>query len=109
MDEENTTSRPDSSRRRLKIAGIATVALLAVPGGAAISNAFAADGGSASTPAQSTQSQPAQAQDPAPQQRGEGDGQGPRGDHGDCPGKGGQGQGGESGTTGTADTGYTLQ
>jgi hypothetical protein len=110
MDEENTTSRPDSSRRRLKIAGIATVALLAVPGGAAISNAFAADGGSASTtPAQSTQGQPAQAQDPAPQQRGEGDGQVPRGDHGDCPGKGGEGQGGESGTTGTADTGYTLQ
>ena len=62
MDEENTTSRPDSSRRRLKIAGIATVALLAVPGGAVISNAFAADGGSASTtPAQPTQSQqPAQ-------------------------------------------------
>jgi hypothetical protein len=68
MDEENTTSRPDSSRRRLKIAGIATVALLAVPGGAAISNAFAADGGSPSTtPAQSTQGQPAPAQDPAPQ------------------------------------------
>jgi hypothetical protein len=90
MDEENTTSRPDSSRRRLKIAGIATVALLAVPGGAAISNAFAADGGSAATtPAQSTQ--------------------GPRGDHGDCPGKGGEGHGGEPGTTGTADTGYTLQ
>ena len=58
MDEEHTTSRPDSSRRRLKIAGIATVALLAVPGGAAISNAFAADGGSASpTPAQPTQGQ----------------------------------------------------
>ena len=49
MDEENTTSRPDSSRRRLKVAGIATVALLAVPGGAVISNAFAADGGSPST------------------------------------------------------------
>ncbi len=100
MDEENTTSRPDSSRRRLKIAGIATVALLAVPGGAVISNAFAADGGSASTtPAQPTQSRPAQAQDPAP-----------RGDHGDCPGMGGSGSGsGESGTTGTADTGYTLQ
>jgi len=117
MDEENTTSRPDGSRRRLKIAGIATVALLAVPGGAVISNAFAADGGSASTtPAQPTQSQPAQAQAPAPQGRGEGDGQGPRGDHGDCPGMGGSGSGsgsgggsGESGTTGTADTGYTLQ
>ena len=79
MDEENTTSRPDSSRRRLKIAGIATVALLAVPGGAVISNAFAADGGSASTtPAQPTQSQqPAQSQDSAPQGRGDGDGQGP--------------------------------
>jgi hypothetical protein len=110
MDEENTTSRPDSSRRRLKIAGIATAALLAVPGGAVISNAFATDGGStSSTPAQPSQSQPAQVQDPAPQQRGEGDGQGPRGDHGDCPGKGGEGQGGESGTTGTADTGSTLQ
>jgi len=121
MDEENTTSRPDSSRRRLKVAGIATVALLAVPGGAVISNAFAADGGSPSTtPAQPTQSQqPAQSQDSAPQPRGEGDGQGPRGDHGDCPGMGGEGQGGspgssgsgsgESGTTGTADTGYTLQ
>ena len=120
MDEENTTSRPDSSRRRLKVAGIATVALLAVPGGAVISNAFAADGGSASTtPAQPTQSQqPAQSQDSAPQPRGEGDGQGPRGDHGDCPGMGGGGRGGsgsssgsgsgESGTTGTADTAYTL-
>ena len=114
MDEENTTSRPDSSRRRLKIAGIATVALLAVPGGAVISNAFAADGGSASTtPAQPTQSQgPAQSQDSAPQGRGEGDG---RGDHGDCPGKGGEGQGGSggsgggSGESGTADTAYTLQ
>jgi hypothetical protein len=120
MDEENTTSRPDSSRRRLKIAGIATVALLAVPGGAVISNAFAADGGSAATtPAQPTQSQgPAQTQDSAPQGQGDGDGQGPRGDHGDCPGKGGEGQGGsggsgsgsgESGSTGTADTAYTLQ
>ena len=116
MDEDNPTSRPDSSRRRLKIAGIATVALLAVPGGAVISNAYAADGGSPSTtPAQPTQSQPAQAQDPAPQQQGEGDGRGPRGDHGDCPGMGGEGQGGsgsgggESGTTGTADTAYTLQ
>jgi hypothetical protein len=119
MDEENTTSRPDSSRRRLKIAGIATVALLAVPGGAVISNAFAADGGSPSTaPAQPTQSrQPAQSQDSARQERGEGDRQGPRGDHGDCPGKG-EGQGGsggsgsgtgESGGTGTADTAYTLQ
>jgi hypothetical protein len=114
MDEENTTSRPDSSRRRLKIAGIATVALLAVPGGAVISNAFAADGGSASTtPAQPTQSQqPAQSQDSAPQERGQGDGQGPRGDHGDCPGGGGGGSGsgsGESGSTGTADTASTLQ
>ena len=116
MDEENTTSRPDSSRRRLKIAGIATVALLAVPGGAVISNAFAADGGSASTtPAQPTQSQqPAQSQDPAPQARGQGDGQGPRGDHGDCPGMGGSGQRQRRWErrvrqTGTADTGYTLQ
>src|SRR3954463_2826378 len=120
MDEEHTTSRPDRSRRRLKIAGVAAVALLAVPGGAVISNALAADGGSASTtPAQPTQSQqPAQPEGSVPQARGDGDGHGPRGGHGDCPGMGGEGQGGsggsgsgsgESGTTGTADTTYTLQ
>ncbi len=113
MDEEHTTSRPESSRRRLKIAGIAVAALIAVPGGAVISNAFAADGGATSTqPAQPSQSQPSQSQNPAPQQRGEGDGRGPRGDHGDCPGMGGKGQGDSSGggeSGGTTGTAYSLQ
>ena len=112
MDEEPTTSRPESSRRRLKIAGIAAAALLAVPGGAVISNAFAAgDGGTTAPSTQPSQSQAPDAQNPAPQ--GRGDGHGPRGDHGDCPGMGGDGQqGGSSGGgsgTGTTGTAYSLQ
>jgi hypothetical protein len=97
MDEE------PSGRRRLKVAGIAAAAVLAVPGGMAISNAFAADGGDASSSSTPAQAIPAQGETPAPQQE-----RGDR-DHGDCPGKGGgqddQG-GGQSGATGT---GYTMQ
>ena len=101
MDEEHTTSRPESSRRRLKIAGVVAAALVAVPGGAVISNAFAAgDGGSTTPQAQGSQSTRAQSQDPAPPQRGDGDGDGPRGHHGDCPGMGGEG---------TADTAWQMQ
>jgi hypothetical protein len=114
MDEEPTTSRPDSSRRRLKIAGIATAALLAVPGGAVISNAFAAGDGGTTTPStQPSQSQAPPAESPAPPQRGDGDGDGdgPRGHHGECPGMGGDGpQGGSSGSgTGTTGTAYSQQ
>ena len=90
--------------RRLKIVGVAAAAVLAVPGGMAVSNAFAADGGGATTPSSAV---PVQSEgttppsdDQAPRDRGDG-----RGDRGDCPGKG-DGGGGGSGETGTA---YTLQ
>jgi len=102
MDEEHT------GRRRWKIAGVITAAVLAVPGGAVISNAFAADGGDATSPStQSSQSVPAQSETPAPQQRGDGD-PGGRGDHGDCPGKDGD-NGSGSGESGASGTGYTQQ
>jgi len=75
------------------------------------------NGGTTTPSTQPSQTPAPDAQSPPPQ--GRGDGHGPRGDHGDCPGMGGEGQGGspgssgsgsgESGTTGTADTGYTLQ
>jgi hypothetical protein len=105
MDEEHDNSRPRSSRRRLKIAGVAAAALIAVPGGMAISNAFAADGGGTSpTATPSTQATPAQSDGGAPQQRGAGSGA-PRGDRGDCPGK----DGGDGADTGSASTGVTQQ
>lgn len=92
MDEEHSTPSPGGSRRRLKIAGVAASAVLAVAGGAVISNALAADGAAPSaTPAQAQQGYgtvPAQSGEQAPQQRGDGDG--PRGHRGDCPGEGGQ-------------------
>jgi hypothetical protein len=99
MDEEHTT------RRRLKVAGIAAAAVLAVPGGMAISSAFAADGAGTSSPSGAQPAQvPVQSETPpAPQERGDGD-RGPRGHHGDCPGKG------ESpGASGATGTGYTMQ
>ncbi len=94
MDEGRTGAR------RLKIAGIAAAAVLAVPGGMAISSAFAADGaGGAASP---TQSVPAQSDAPAPQERGDRD-------RGDCPGKGDRGDRGGRGESGTAETGFTQQ
>jgi hypothetical protein len=93
MDEGRT-------RTRLRIAGIAAAAVLAVPGGMAISSAFAADGEGADAP--STQSIPAQSDAPAPQERGDGD-------RGDCPGKGDHGDRGGSGESGTAETGFAYQ
>ena len=98
MDEQRT------SRTRLKVAGIAAAAVLAVPGGMAISNAVASDGGAGTASPTSAPYAPVQAQDPAPpedgQQRDRG---GTPGDRGDCPGKDG---GGESGNSAT---GYTQQ
>jgi hypothetical protein len=82
---------------RWSLAGIAAAAVLAVPGGMAISSAFAADGGGASSSSSpSSQATPVQSEGTAPQQRGDGD-------RGDCPGKDGaeSGGGGESGTTST--------
>jgi hypothetical protein len=110
MDQDDTTGR-----RRLKVAGIAAAALLAVPGGMAISNAFAASDGSPSSPttvpAQSDGYPQPYGDAASPQDRG-----GPRGgsgDRGDCPGMGhgpGQGNGNGSGTQGSnGSTGYTLQ
>jgi hypothetical protein len=109
MDEESNNGRSRSANR-LKLAGVAAAAVLAVPGGMAISNAFAADdGGNSSSPAQPAQVVPAQSESPAPQQRGDG-GPGERGDRGDCPGKGGEGGGGSgSAEPGATGTGYTLQ
>ena len=111
MDKESNNERSRSSHR-LKIAGVAAAAVLAVPGGMAISNAFAADdGGTSSSSAQPAQVVPAQSESPAPQQRGDG-GPGQRGgDRGDCPGKGGDGGSSGSGSAepGATGTGYTLQ
>jgi hypothetical protein len=98
MDEEHT------SRTRLKVAGIAAAAVLAVPGGMAISNAVASDGGGAGT-ASPTASPYAPVQDQAPPEGERPDRGGTPGDRGDCPGKDGDG-GGESGTSAT---GYTQQ
>jgi hypothetical protein len=107
MDQDNT-----ANRRRLKVAGIAAAAVLAVPGGMAISNAFAADGGS--TPSSPT-AVPVQTQgDPQPY----GDGAQPPADRGgapgdrrDCPpGEGGSGSGDGDGAQGSSgSTAYTLQ
>jgi hypothetical protein len=108
MDEEHTR------RRRLKVAGVAAAAVLAVPGGMAISSAFAADGGNApsSSGAQPTQVPVQSETQPAPQGRGDGN-RGPRGDRGDCPGEGDRGSGGngsgESATPDTSGTAYQLQ
>jgi len=92
----------DGRRRapRWSLAGIAAAAVLAVPGGMAISSAFAADGaGGAASP---TQSVPAQSDAPAPQERGDRD-------RSDCPGKGDRGDRGGPGESGTAETGFTQQ
>jgi hypothetical protein len=97
MDEEHT------SRRRLRIAGIAAAAVLAVPGGMVISNAVAADGGGAASSASpSSQAVPVQSEDSAPQERQ--DRGGTPGDRGDCPGKEGGGE-----ESGSSATGYTQQ
>ena len=102
MDEERT------SRTRLKVAGIAAAAVLAVPGGMAISNAVASDGGAGSASSTSSPYEPVQAQDPAPPENGQQpDRGGTPGDRGDCPGKDGNGDGG--GESGTSATGYTQQ
>ena len=95
MDEERT------SRTRLKVAGIAAAALLAVPGGMAVSNAVASDGGAGTAAPTAGPYEPVQAQDPAPPQNGE------RPDRGDCPGKDGSERGG--GESGTSTTGFTQQ
>jgi hypothetical protein len=110
MDQDDTTNR-----RRLKVAGIAAAAVLAVPGGMAISNAFAADDGSPASPtAVPVQSDgyPQPYGDAAPPQ----DRGGTPGDRGDCPpGEGhgpgrGDGNGGGDGAQGSSSsTGYTLQ
>ena len=95
MDEERT------NRTRLKVAGIAAAALLAVPGGMAISSAVASDGGAGTASPTASPNAPVQAQDPAPPQDGE------RPDRGDCPGKDGNQRGG--GESGTSTTGWTQQ
>ena len=108
MDRDDTTNR-----RRLKVAGIAAAAVLAVPGGMVISNAFASDAGSpssspAAVPVQSDGYPQPYGDAAAPQDRG-----GTPRDRGDCPGMGhgpGQGNGNGSGTQGSnGSTGYTLQ
>jgi hypothetical protein len=107
MDQDNT-----ANRRRLKVAGIVAAAVLAVPGGMAISNAFAADGGS---PSSSPTAVPVQSEG-SPQPYGDGaqppaDRGGAPGDRGDCPpGEGGSGSGGGDGAQGSSgSTAYTLQ
>jgi hypothetical protein len=98
MDEERT------GRTRLKVAGIAAAAVLAVPGGMAISNAVASDGGAGS--ASPTAAPYAPAQDQAPPENGERpDRGGAPGDRGDCPGKDGDRRGGDE--SGTSTTGWT--
>jgi hypothetical protein len=104
MDEEH------KNRRRLKVAGIAAAAVLAVPGGMAISNAVAADDGTGSS--SSSQVVPVQSEGytqpdrEAPQAE---RGQAP-GDRGDCPpGEGGGESGGSGSGAGNDSTGYTLQ
>jgi hypothetical protein len=113
MDHDDTTSR-----RRLKVAGIVAAAVLAVPGGMVISNAFASDAGSPSSsptavPVQSDGYPQPYGDAAPPQDRG-----GTPGDRGDCPpgqghgpGRGdGNGSGNGSGSQGSTDsTGYTLQ
>ena len=107
MDQDNATNR-----RRLKVAGIAAAAVLAVPGGMAISNAFAADDGSSPSsptaiPVQSD-GYPQPYGDAAPPRERDG----APGDRGDCPpGEGrGDGNGNGGGAQGSNDsTGYTLQ
>jgi hypothetical protein len=107
MDDEQGGRRSS----RLKVAGIVTAAVLAVPGGMVISNAFAADGDgadSSTTPAQQTV--PYGSDAPAPQR-------GDRDHDGDCPGMGDHGgRGDDSGaapsspdTPSTEGTGYTMQ
>jgi hypothetical protein len=89
MDEERTTTRT----RRLKAAGIAAAALLAVPGGMAISNAMAADGGTgAQAPAA------VQVQEGAPQAPERGDR-----DRGVCPGHDGERGGSAEGAPSTGE------
>ena len=95
MDEERT------GRTRLKVAGIAAAALLAVPGGIAISSAVASDGGAGSASSTAAPYAPVQDQDRTPPQDGE------RRDRGDCPGKDGNERGGEE--SGTSATGTTWQ
>ena len=97
MDEEHT------SRRRLKVAGIAAAAVLAVPGGMAISNAVASGGGGdAASSSPSSQALPVQSEDQAPQERP--DRGATPGDRGDCPGEGDGG-----GESGSSATGLTQQ
>jgi hypothetical protein len=106
MDQDNT-----ANRRRLKVAGIAAAAVLAVPGGMAISNAFAADDGSSPS---SPTAVPVQSEG-YPQPDGDGappaDRDGTPRDRGDCPpGEGGGGSGGGDGAQGSSgSTAYTLQ
>lgn len=110
MHEDDTTTEP---RRpgRMRLAAVLGTAVLAIPGGFAIGNAFAADGSGSSSPSTpSTQQQPADSQAlPARDEARDQDGGGPDGR--DCPkdqggGGSGSGSGGSGGTT-TPDTGTT--
>ena len=106
MDEE----QGGHAHRRLRVAGIVTAAVLAVPGGMVISNAFAADGGgaagSSTSPVQQTVPYGG-SETPAPQDGGDGDrGDGPgKGDRGGSRGDSGAGPGSPS----TESTGTTMQ
>jgi hypothetical protein len=104
MDQDNTTNR-----RRLKVAGIAAAAVLAVPGGMAISNAFAADDGSSPSPTAipvQSDGYPQPYGDAAPPRERDGT----PGDRGDCPPGEGRGNGNGGGAQGSNDsTGFTQQ
>ena len=103
MHPDDTTTEPQG-RGRLRLAAVLGAAALAVPGGAMIGNAFAADGSSSGS--STTQQQPAAdpAATPVQDQDQDGPGRGGR----DCPkdqGGGGSGAGSGSGSGTTPDTG----
>jgi hypothetical protein len=103
MHPDDTTTEPQR-RGRVKLAAVLGAAALAIPGGAMIGNAFAADGGSSGSsttqqqqPAADGATVPVQAQDDDPGRDGR-----------DCPkdeGGSGSGEGGGSGSGTNPDTG----